>query len=107
VVNLKSAINSTLEHAKTLMQTASTITSARTATNPVTPRRIVYLGPDEVYGLQLKYLYHNLWKDTPSLSPTTAEWSETARPLPRPSMIETTNSIALKTIADNPTLFQV
>jgi hypothetical protein len=67
VVNPKSAINSTLEHAKTLMQTASTVTFARTATNPVTPRRIVHPG---VYGLQPKYLRHNLWKDTPSLSPT-------------------------------------
>jgi hypothetical protein len=75
-VNPQFAINSTLEHAKTLMQTANTITSARTATNLVTPRRIVHPGPDEAYGLQPKYLCHNLWKDTPSLSQTTAEWHD-------------------------------
>jgi hypothetical protein len=41
------------------------------------------------------------------LSPTTAEWSETARPLPHPPLRENLNSIALKTITDNPNLFQV
>jgi hypothetical protein len=46
-------------------------------------------------------------QQSPISTPTTAEWSETVRPLPRPPLIETTNSIALKTIADNPTLFQV
>ena len=60
-----------------------------------------------MYGLQPKYLRHNLWKEGSSLSPTTAEWSETARPLPRPSHAELSNPIINKTIADNPSLFQV
>jgi hypothetical protein len=46
-------------------------------------------------------------KNTPSLSPTTAEWSETARPLPHPPLRKTSNPIALKTITDNPNLFHV
>ena len=57
--------------------------------------------------LQPKYRRHNLWLNAPSVSPTTAEWSEMAQPLPRPPFRETSNPIALKTITDNPTLFQV
>ena len=41
------------------------------------------------------------------LSPTTAEWSETAHPLPRPPPNEVSNPVAFKTITDNPDLFQV
>jgi hypothetical protein len=89
------------------MPIANTIISAKVATNPVIPRKIAHLSQAEIYGLQPKYLRHNLWKDTPSLSLTTAEWSETARPLPHPPLRKTSNPIALKTITDNPNLFQV
>ena len=65
------------------------------------------MGANEVYGLQPKYLRHNLWDQSSSLSPTTAEWSETARPLPRPSPSDLSNPFATKTIADNPDLFQI
>jgi hypothetical protein len=71
------------------------------------PKRTVPLVPYEIHGLQPEYLCHNLWKDTLSLSPTTAEWSETAHPLPHPPLKEISNPIALKTITDNPSLFQV
>ena len=64
-------------------------------------------GPNEIFGLQPKYLRHNLWQKDAVLSPTTAEWSETAKPLPRPSLSEILNPISSKTIADNPNLFQV
>ena len=62
---------------------------------------------NEFYGLQPKYLRHNLWQEGSSLSPTTAEWSETARPLPRPPPDEVLNPISFKTITDNADLFQV
>ena len=60
-----------------------------------------------MYGLQPKYLRHNLWEEGSALSPTTAEWSETARPLPRPPAEEVLNPVAFKTITDNADLFQV
>jgi hypothetical protein len=60
-----------------------------------------------MHGLQPKYLRHNLWHEGSSLSPTTAEWSERAQPLPRPPISELSNPIVCKTISDNPDLFQV
>ena len=65
------------------------------------------MGASEIYGLQPKYLRHNLWDQSSSLSPTTAEWSETAKPLPRPPSSEFLNPFAIQTIANNPDLFQV
>ncbi|KAF8809075.1 hypothetical protein BYT27DRAFT_7222633 [Phlegmacium glaucopus] len=77
----------------------------------VTPRPIAWQGASEVYGLQPKYLWHNLWhnlwENSSMLSPTTAEWSEYATPLPRPPVSETTNPIIHKMITDNPDLFQI
>jgi hypothetical protein len=63
--------------------------------------------PTEIYGLQPRYLRHNLWQDNSLLSPTTAEWSEHAAPLVRPSAAEVSNPVTSKTIGDNPGLFQV
>lgn len=65
------------------------------------------MGASEVYGLQPKYLRHNLWDQGALLSPTTAEWSETAKPLPSLPISETMNPFSSRTIADNPNLFQV
>ena len=48
-----------------------------------------------------------MWQDGSSLSPTTAEWSETAAPLPRPPPFEISNSAAQHTIANHPSLFWV
>ena len=62
---------------------------------------------NEVHGLQPKYLRHNLWNEGLSMSPATAEWSEHASPLPRPSITEYTNYSAKKTISEHPELFQV
>ena len=65
------------------------------------------MGDSEIYGLQPKYLRHNLWEEVSVLSPTTAEWSETAKPLPRPPPNEISNPVAFKTITDHPDLFQI
>ncbi|KAF8811736.1 hypothetical protein BYT27DRAFT_7276106 [Phlegmacium glaucopus] len=80
---------------------------AKIVKNQDTERKIVREGANEVYGLQPKYLRHNLWQDSSSLSPTTAEWSVYARPLPRPPLSETLNPIVRKTLADHPDLFQI
>jgi hypothetical protein len=103
----KSVTNSILEPARTQMLIANIDTSAGPVTNLATPKKTLHPIPDEIHSLQPKYLHHNLWKNSPSPSPTTAEWSETAQPLSRPPLRETQNPIALKTITDNPSLFQV
>jgi len=58
-------------------------------------------------GSRPKYLRYNLWNTDTSPTPTIAEWSESASPLPRPPLSETLNPIALKTIAENPSLFRI
>ena len=70
-------------------------------------RTTVRRGASEVFGLQPKYLRHNLWQEGSAPSSITAEWSERARPLPRPPLSEVFHPIAAKTIADNPNLFQI
>ena len=106
-ISPKSVTSSTPERASTLAQIASTNTGARTAINQDTERKTVRMGANEIYGLQPKYLWHNLWDQSLSLSPTTAEWSETARPLPRPPLSEISNPFSSHTIANHPDLFQV
>ena len=61
----------------------------------------------EIFGLQPKYLRHNLWNENSTLSPTTAEWSEHAKPLPRPPISEILDPISSKTIANHPHLFKI
>jgi hypothetical protein len=70
-------------------------------------KRTVRTEANEIYGLQPKYLRHNLWDQGSSLSPTTAEWSERAAPLPRPPLSELMNLPVYRTVKDNPHLFQV
>jgi hypothetical protein len=58
-------------------------------------------------GLQPKYLRYNLWGADQSLPITTAEWSETAIPLPRPPPAELENPDVNRTLASHPHLFAV
>ena len=96
-----------LAPAKTLTLGASIVTPVKAATKLDMEVKTARKGPNEVFGLQPKYLCHNLWDKGSTLSPTTAEWSEMALPLPCPPLSETSNPILNKTIADNPDLFQV
>ena len=103
----KSVTNSTPERANKRTGNASTFTPVKTVEKPDTPNQNARTGPNEIYGLQPKYLRHNLWQESSTLSPTTAEWSETAQPLPRPSLAELLYPITSKTVAENLDLFQV
>ena len=103
----KSATNLTQEHARIPMPTVNTDISVKDATSPATERATVGKKGSDLYGLQPKYLRHNLWEESSTMSPTTTEWSETARPLPRPPPDKVLNPIAFKTITNNADLFQV
>ena len=107
LASLKSATNSTPERASVPTANASTNTLAKIVENRDMERRIARTSLNEIYGLQPKYLRHNMWEEGLSLSPTTAEWSGTARPLVRPPLSEMLNSPASRTVADNPSLFRV
>lgn len=105
--NPKSVTSSMREPAKTLMPNASTGISAKDARSQDTRIESARKGADEIYGQQPKYLRHNLWEESSTLSPTTAEWSERALPLPHPPVSETSNPFAAKTVRDHPELFKV
>ena len=95
------------EPARSQMRNVSTDISARTVASLAMDRKPAWTAPNELYGLQPKYSRHNLWDDSSILSQTTAEWSERAKPLPRPPLSESSNPITTKTITDHPDLFQV
>jgi hypothetical protein len=101
------ATNLKLEPAGTVVPSASIDIFANNATNPDMVKRTVRMEAGEIYGLQPKYLRHNLWEQGSTLSPTTGEWSEHAKPLPHPPLSEIMNPVPSQTIADNPYLFQV
>ena len=58
-------------------------------------------------GLWPKYLRYNLWSSSPQLTPTIADWSETAIPLPCPPLSELSNPIISQTISENLSLFKI
>jgi hypothetical protein len=59
-------------------------------------------------GSRPKYLRYNLWSNSSShLTPTIADWSETAIPLSRPPASELTNPVVSRTISENPSLFKI
>jgi hypothetical protein len=107
VGNRTSVTNSTSAPARSQKQSVNTAMSAKVVGNPAMERTTVWTGPNEIFGLQPRYLRHNLWENSSPLSPTTAEWSERARPLPGVPLSELSNPVVSKTITDNPDLFQI
>ncbi|GLB44966.1 hypothetical protein LshimejAT787_1900440 [Lyophyllum shimeji] len=62
---------------------------------------------DAIYGMRPKYLRYNVWDLENPSARTTADWSETATPLPYPPPRETDNTLAQRTLADHPELFKI
>lgn len=58
-------------------------------------------------GTRPAYLRYNVWPDAPNLSPTAADWTESARPLMRPPAEEFKNANAMRTIEDHQELFKI
>jgi len=83
----------------------STNTSARNAEGIIPKTSMTHRSNEE--GLQPKYRRYNLWGADNQKPMTTAEWSKTAIPLPRPPKSELENTIANATIASHAHLFAV
>jgi hypothetical protein len=54
-----------------------------------------------------KYLRYNIWDSGEHFSRSSADWTETASPLPSIPISELSNPVVTKTINDNPDLFQI
>lgn len=61
----------------------------------------------KLYGMRPKYLRYNVWDPDGNLAITTAEWTETAKPLPRPPPEQLMHPVIGKTISENPGLFKI
>lgn len=60
----------------------------------------------EQFGMKPKYyLHYNLWDEEGSPKITVAEWTQTARSLPRPPPSELENQPACRTLLERPDLF--
>ena len=62
---------------------------------------------DVLFGMRPRYLRHNLWMMDTDPKITAADWTATARPLPRPPLSEFDNLLALNTIAERSDLFKI
>jgi hypothetical protein len=89
--------------------------SSSTSVAPVVPPNTVKpsvrskVQSEKPHGSHPRYLRYNIWTDhnSSSFTPSTADWSETAPPLPSIPDHELNNPIAQKTISENPHLFNV
>ena len=62
---------------------------------------------NEAVRLAPRYLRYNVWDPESDFTPTTAEWTETAKPLPRPPQFVLNDPVVAETIQDNPNLFRI
>jgi hypothetical protein len=90
------------------IQSASIGTSVRTAKREDMVRTNAPSKPyHQVLGCRPRYLRYNLWNPDSHFTPTIADWSENAIPLPRPPSSELNDPIACETISQNPELFKI
>ena len=61
----------------------------------------------EVYGMRPKYHRYNVWDPENRQPVSTVEWTERAKPLPRPSPEQLMHPVSRQTIATYPDLFQI
>ena len=84
---------------------------AKGASKWVMGKNLAILKKDLALDLQPKYLCHNIchniWDDDDSFSKSSADWSETAKPLPAIPKSELANLTVTKTIKENPSLFDI
>jgi len=61
----------------------------------------------EFYGMRPKYLRYNIWDPDGDLAVTTAEWTHTAKPLPRPPSVQLMQPIVSDTVSKHSHLFKI
>ena len=93
--------------AGTQLKTVDSGMLARNANERCMERSPVTLRKDLLLEFQPKYLRHNIWEGDDFFSKSSADWSEMAKPLPMISKAELMNPVVLKTIHENPQLFDI
>jgi len=61
----------------------------------------------EITGKRPKYLRYHIWDPDGTVTESTAEWTERAKPLPRLASEQLMHPVVRETIIQNPTLFQI
>jgi hypothetical protein len=98
---------SSIHHPDAHTTPANTVTPAKDAAKKGTAVQTAQARESSEQGLQPKYLRYNLWGADQSSPQTIAEWSETAKPLPRPPQAELEDPLINATLASFPHLFAV
>ena len=80
---------------------------ARDANEQTMGRKLAIIKRDLALELQPKYLWHNVWDGNDYFSRLSTDWSETVKPLPNIPKSELLNLAVMKTIKDNPSLFDI
>ncbi|RDB29605.1 hypothetical protein Hypma_015868 [Hypsizygus marmoreus] len=93
--------------ARTHQQPAPIDISVVDADSLAMQRKIARSQTDAKHGLQPKYLRYNVWRSDGSFTPTCADWTLHAKPLPPPPSSELNDPIVTKTIRENPSLFAI
>ena len=70
---------------------------------PAQPRNI----NEPMNGMRPKYLHHNIWDPSPDFSPTTSDWTLTAKPLEGPPQSTLDDEVITKTLSKHPDLFKI
>ena len=87
--------------------TAASDTLAKNANDLATEKNTAITKRELAHELHPKYLRYNLWQEGSHFSRSSADWSETASPLPSIPPSELANPIVTKTIKENPHLFDI
>ena len=93
--------------AGTQLMTVDSSMPVKDASEQVTGKNLAILKKDLALDLQPKYLRHNIWDGHDYFSKSSADWSETAKPLPAIPKSELANPTVTKTIKENPSLFDI
>jgi hypothetical protein len=102
----KSATGSTTKDAT--HRVAGIVTYAKRAPAQLTESLPATQSPGiEQHGMRPKYLRYNIWDPAGNLAKASAEWTEEATPLPRPSSEQLMHPIVRETVAAHPHLFEV
>ena len=100
-------VSTLLTDAETQQTTATSNMLAKNVNDLATEKSIAIAKRQLAHELRPKYLRYNLWEKGPHFSHSSADWPETALPLPSIPASELNNPIVTKTIKENPHLFDI